>query len=239
MQNRFGIIIVVTIILVTVVMFASLGLLYYSGIVRRLALDKLDWTGIGALAAIVTIFINLILLASVVVGFQNIREGQNSRTAELLRWAMEQMDKVKEDERKLRDLARGPYASWRDDKEALKSAQAVSNAYSRMAYFANRGLIDIAHFKTLWGVNICICWLILEEHIRSEREKFSDRTTPDDGAVIRADFNRLAETLIREFDRANPKLLDSYLASFGRTRDAKRGFRLAPLPETPDGGQAV
>lgn len=224
---------------ITVLLLSVFGSLYFSGIVRQIALGRLDWTGVGSLAAVVTIFINLFLLASVVIGFQNIQEGQNSRTAELLRWAMEQMDKVKEDERKLRDLAHRPYASWRDDKEALKSAQAVSNAYSRMAYFANRGLIDIAHFKSLWGVNICIFWLILEEHVRSEREKFSDRTTPDDGAIIRADFNRLAETLIREFDRANPKLLNSYLASFGCTRDAKRGFRLAPLPQTPDGGQAV
>lgn len=223
---------------ITVLLLSVFGSLYFSGIVRQIALGRLDWTGVGSLAAVVTIFINLFLLASVVIGFQNIQEGQNSRTAELLRWAMEQMDKVKEDERKLRDLAHRPYASWRDDKEALKSAQAVSNAYSRMAYFANRGLIDIAHFKTLWGVNICIFWLILEEHVRSEREKFSDRTTPDDGAIIRADFNRLAETLIREFDRANPKLLNSYLASFGCTRDAKHGFRLAPLSQTPDGGQA-
>lgn len=240
MQNRFGIIIVVTIILVTMVMFASLGLLYYSGIVRRLALDRLDWTGIGALAAIVTIFINLILLASVVVGFQNIREGQNSRTAELLRWAMEQMDKVKDDERKLRDLARRPYASWRDDKNALKSAQAVNNAYSRMAYLANKGLIDIAHFKTLWGVNICVSWFILEEHIKSERRKFSDKEELSKDTIIRPDFNRLAETFIKEFDRENPKLLDSYLASFGRARSRLEygQFRLAPLPQTPDGEQA-
>lgn len=206
-----------------------MALLLYAGIIERFELASLDWTGVGSLAAVVTILINMLLLASVVVGFQSVREGQNSRTAEILRWAMEQMDKVKGDERTLKSFAQVPYAQWRDDPEALRSAQQVSNAYSRMAYFVNHQLIDVSHFRKLWGVNICLYWLLLEEHILSERRKLGDHETAVKGAFVRSDFETLAGQLITHFDQSNPGLLDAYLQTLGRTRQQPR--HLTPLAE--------
>ncbi|MCO6386209.1 hypothetical protein [Aliihoeflea sp. 40Bstr573] len=211
----------------------SLGpaaLLVYAGYIERIDLANLDWTGVGSLAAIVTILINLVLLASVVVGFQTVREGQNTRTAELMRWAMEQMDKVKDDERVVKTFSTTPYSTWKNDPAATRSAQQVTNAYSRMAYFVNHQLVDISHFRKLWGVNICLYWLLLEEHICSEREKFSDKKTAGEGAFVRSDFELLAHRLIAHFDRTNPKMLDAYLKTLGRKRSGNL-LHLEPIVE--------
>lgn len=182
---------------------------------KKLNIESIDWTGVGAIATILTFTVNLILLASVWHGFNSVKEGQASRSADVLAWASEQMDKVKADERVLR-MAPADIALW--DDTVRKSANRVCNAYQRLCYYARKGLIERRHFRDMWGVNICIYWRILEPYIASERMRFGDRPTGYHGAYLRADFEILARSFIRHFNRRLPGLLDRYGDNAGGVR---------------------
>jgi hypothetical protein len=176
---------------------------------REIRLNPLDWTGVGALAALLTFGINILLLLTLLVGFRSLREGQTSRSAQVLSWAVAQMESVKADERSLRS-APADYEEWNED--IVRSANRICNAYQRMCYFANNSLIDPVHFRRMWGINIVIYWSILERYVQNERAKFNDWPTAADGAYLRGDFEKLAIAFERHFERANPGMIETCLA---------------------------
>lgn len=183
---------------------------YYDAIAypERLDLSDFDWTGIGALAALLTFAINIALVLTVVVGFRSVREGQVARSAQVLAWATSQMDAVKEDQRLLRESA-DDFNEW--DRKTTEAAFRVANAYQRMCYYARNGLIDIKHFKSMWGINIAIYWLRLENFIKAERKKRNDWPTAEAGAYLRADFEAIALEFIKHFNKSHPKMIATYV----------------------------
>lgn len=182
---------------------------------RTLNLETIDWTGVAAIAALGALLINLLLLASVWFGFRSVKEGQAARSADVLFWAMKQMDEIKGDQRAIRKASPDP-ASW--DEETVQAAVRLCNAYQRMCYFVRKKLIDQNHFRDIWGVNICIYWRILKPFVYAERKKFDDKQTAYEGAYIRADFEFIADTFQRYFNRRNPHLLAAYERNSGQPK---------------------
>lgn len=203
---------------------------------KQLDIERIDWTGIGALAAILTFSVNLILVVSVWHGFSSVKEGQATRSADVLSWASQQMDNVKADERIVRS-APNDFRLW--DDTVRQSANRVCNAYQRLCYFARNGLIERRHFRNMWGVNICIHWAMLEPYIVSERERFGDRASGYDGAYLRSDFEILAKSFTRYFNRKLPNLLEGYrqnasaLRSPGNDLNAALAAFRSANPEVP------
>jgi len=212
-----------------VVMFTiahSYGVIEYP---ERLDLTSFDWNGVSAIAALLTFAINVLLVLTVVIGFKGVQEGQAARSAQVLAWATAQMDAVKADEKRLRNSP----LDFRDWDDAMQeSAGRVCNAYQRMCYYARNGLIDARHFRSNWGVNTSIYWLLLEPYVKSEREKFSDWATAREGAYLRADFEAMALKFISHFNKANPGMIAAYRV--------QRAQQAAPTALTsPDAASAV
>jgi hypothetical protein len=188
---------------------------HFSGIVEypdKLNLKNFDWAGISAVAAFLTFLLNFLLILSVVAGFQTVKEGQASRSAEVLAWAAQHMDAVKADERKIRQAA-DDHTFW--DEEVRAAATRVSHAYQRMSYYALNQLIDERHFRAMWGINLVVHWVRLKPFIESERIASGDRRTAAEGAYLRAHFEELAEKFLSYFKAHNPELIESYLRKAG------------------------
>src|SRR5690606_520276 len=150
----------------------------------ELRLNPIDWTGVGAIAGMAAIVLNFSLLVSVIIGFRSVKEGQASREAQILQWAAQQMDDVKTYENVVRN-ADSDHTAWDDD--TRHAAQRVCNAYQRMCYMAENGLIHPGHFRAMWGVNIVIYWQRLKGYVDAERARYGDHETATNGAYLRAD----------------------------------------------------
>ncbi len=139
---------------------------WYMGIVlpNETKISEFYWDGLAATAGAFGVILNFLLLGSIWLGIQTIREGQKSRSVELLQWATEQMDRAKSSEQKLRSMATIPYEDWTLVEPATKlHIQTALNAFSRLAYMVNKKMIPEKHFRELWGTNFFILWLILRD----------------------------------------------------------------------------
>lgn len=206
--------IIVFVILLAVGFVVPLFVAHHFGAVRyptAVDLADFDWNGIGAIAAAVSALINALLIMTVVIGFASVREGQASRAAQVLTWAAEQMDSVKEAERTLKSASLD-YREW-SEVERL-AANRVCNAYQRMCYFATHGLINKEHFLDMWGVNICIYWKRLSAYVYSERERYNDHRDPAK-VYLRKDFEIIAKQAEKHFAVKNPGMVDAYVSSWG------------------------
>jgi len=69
----------------------------------KIELSKFDWSGVSGLSDVVMVLLTLVLLAGLKQGAKNIRESSISRDADILRWAMSEMDTLKPQIRLLTD----------------------------------------------------------------------------------------------------------------------------------------
>jgi hypothetical protein len=197
---------------------------------ENVQLSEISWGSVAAIATLFTVVLNAILLASVIFGFKSVQEGQAARSANILIWAISQMDDIKSDERLVR-AASSDHLDWDDNVRA--AAIRTRNAYQRMSYFARKGLIDKHHFRSLWGINIALYWRVLRGFVFAEREKFGDQTSVEDGAYMAADFEALAEEFHAYYLRTHRGLMEGYIKN-ARPAQGPKPLDIAPIePHEP------
>ena len=149
-----------------------------------------DWQGVSAVADVTIVFLNLILLASVILAYKSLRESQDTRAADIIIWAVQQMEEIKPDLERLRVASRQCDA-W--DSEIKTSAQRVSVRLQRLGYMARTGLISKAHFRGMWGMTFVEAWEKLEPWVQQKRKENQEPLAAKDGAFSRIDFEELAQ----------------------------------------------
>jgi hypothetical protein len=82
----------------------------------KIQLSTIDWTAISAVISFFMLFVTIIMLFGVIHGYRSIRESTLSRDADILRWAMSDMDLLKPKIRILTDAhKKQPYCDCEAD----------------------------------------------------------------------------------------------------------------------------
>jgi hypothetical protein len=150
----------------------------------------IDWQAVAAVANILQAALAAVLLISLLYAYRTIKETQSARHANLLIWAIEQMEQIKEDITTVQNADRN-FRSWTDKEQT--AAQRVSVRLQRMGYMARCGLIEKRHFRTMWALTFIDMWEKLSEWVKEKRRSNSETAEVADGAYSRADFELLAE----------------------------------------------
>jgi len=163
-------------------------------------LSQFDWQAVSAVAAVITVLLTGVLIATVVIGYRSVKESVLSRDAALFTWAIQRMTEIKEDLDTLRHAP--PYGALSDIKaptfvtpwgpEIEGAAYRVSVELQRLAYLANSGLISKVHLQKMWGPIFAEAWGLLEAWVKHRRLTKREPLELSDGAFSRNDFERFA-----------------------------------------------
>jgi hypothetical protein len=163
-------------------------------------LSQFDWQAVSAIAAGITVLLNIFIIAMVVVGYRSLRESVLSRDASLLTWAIQRMTEIKEDLDAIRQAP--PYGTLSDIKlptfvspwvgELEDAAYRVSVELQRLSYLANSGLISKVHLQKMWGPTFVEAWDLLETWVKHTRLRRGEPLELSDGAFSRNDFEKFA-----------------------------------------------
>ncbi len=159
----------------------------------RFQFETFDWGGVSGISDILMVVLTIVLLLGLRQGSHNIREASLSRDADILRWAMAEMDTLKPLIRTVTDAhQRQPYneqsleESWLPAE--LDAAHQVSIKLQRIGYMAWNNLISRQHFMNLWGPMYLCCWYALEPWVIEKRRKLEEPDSIEDGAFSRHFF---------------------------------------------------
>jgi hypothetical protein len=165
-----------------------------------------DWQAVGATAAILTTLLTAILVVSVFFGYRSIKETVLQRDASLLLFAIQQMESIKGDLRRLEQAP--PYGSVAEaiaadfespwDAATESSAQRVSIELQRLGYLVEAGLLSQIHLLRMWGPTIGRAWLLLDPWVKRLRLQKGEPIELDQGAFSRGDFERFARVCLAE-----------------------------------------
>ena len=61
----------------------------------QIELNRFDWSGVSGVSDIIMVFLSILLLIGLRQGAKSIKESSLSRDADILRWAMSEMDELK------------------------------------------------------------------------------------------------------------------------------------------------
>lgn len=198
----------------------------------KVELSKFDWSGVSGLSDVIMVVLTLVLLAGLKQGSKSIRESSISRDADILRWAMSEMDALKPQIRLLTDAhkrhrycgkAHDPQENpngWTD--KELEAAQIVGVNLQRIGYMALHNLVSRNHFMNIWGPMYLACWYSLEPWVKHKRKALNEPTEIKDGAYSRIFFEQYANYCEANLPR---RLVDNERQRFG----------LQPLQETKVG----
>ncbi len=150
-----------------------------------------NWSGVSGVSDILMTLLTLVLLLSLRQGAHSIRETALSRHAELLRWAMEEMEKVKPDINTLRSIY-PEQNTLANQGQWQRSAQKVSVTLQRLSYMAEHKLIPKKHFREMWGPTVLECWYLLENCTKDKRVSNGEPAELVKGAYSRKDFESYA-----------------------------------------------
>ena len=159
-------------------------------------LDPFDWSAFSATVALVGLFLNIFLLATVYFGFRSVRDGQAAQVSNILIWASQQMDDIKPDIRLIQQ-SNFEVGAWSDEYRA--AATRVSARYQRLGYMADNGLIKPIHFKRMWGLSFVILWRELEPFVLELRRNNGEPEKLEDGAFSRVHFEKMARKYEKEY----------------------------------------
>ncbi len=168
-------------------------------------LSHFDWQGVSAISDALMVLLNVILIASVIVGYRGLKESALSRDASLLVWAMQQMTEIRED---LEALYNAPlYGTLAEIKlldfkspwpqEVESAAYRVSVELQRLSYLANSGLISKVHFMKMWGPSFVKAWAVLEMWVKHKRIINGEPIDLALGAYSRNDFERFSKECMK------------------------------------------
>ena len=159
-------------------------------------LSKIDWSGVSGITSIIMVFLSAILLLGIKQGSKNIKEASLSRDADILRWAMSEMDKLKPQIKLITDAhKRHKYCNckenhtpdyttdWTD--EELDATQTVGVNLQRIGYMALHNLISRNHFMNIWGPMYLSSWYALEGWVKHKRLDLNEPLTIENGAYSR------------------------------------------------------
>jgi hypothetical protein len=157
----------------------------------------IDWTAIAAIAATIQTLLAILVIISVWYARKSLHESRNSRAAEVLIWAAEQMDAIKPDIARL-NAADQDFHKWSAEEEM--AANRITVRFQRLGYMARQALIDKGHFRRMWGRDFVVLWAKLGEWVIELRRRNGEPLTVKDGAFSRVDFQLLAEEFAADFD---------------------------------------
>ncbi|MCL1099717.1 hypothetical protein [Shewanella gelidii] len=169
----------------------------------NIQLTTFDWNGVSGITNILMVVLTGLLLYGLKQGSNNIKESALSRDADILRWAMSEMDKLKPDIRLITDAHKKhnycncPNAhqkihecNW--DIEELAAAQRVSITMQRIGYMALHNLISRNHFTNLWGPMYLSTWYALEAWVKHKRLDLDEPLSIKEGAYSRMYLEQFA-----------------------------------------------
>lgn len=162
----------------------------------QIELNKFDWNGVSGISDVVMVMLTIFLLIGLKQGSKSIRESSLSRDAEILRWAMSEMDKLKPQIKAITSAhKRQPYcdcgiehtrkfnSTWTN--EELLAAQEVGVNLQRLGYMALHNLISRNHFMNIWGPMYLSTWYALEAWVKHKRIDLGEPLEITDGAYSR------------------------------------------------------
>jgi len=169
----------------------------------KVQLATFDWNGVSGLTNVFMVILTLFLLYGLKQGANNIKESSLSRDADILRWAMTEMDLLKPAIKILTDAhKRSPYCSNEEThlkdfvsdwtKEELTAAQEVSVKLQRIGYMALHNLISRNHFMNIWGPMYLSVWYSLEPWVKHKRLDLGEPLTINEGAYSRIYLEQFA-----------------------------------------------
>ncbi|MBB1268559.1 hypothetical protein [Shewanella sp. SR44-3] len=169
----------------------------------KIQLSTIDWTAVSTVISFFMLILTAFMLMGLYQGSKNIRESTLSRDADILRWAMSDMDLLKPKIRVLTDAhKKQPYCDcadahlleyavqWTDDE--LAAAQEVSVKLQRIGYMALHNLISRNHFMNIWGPMYLSTWYALEPWVKHKRLDLEEPMTLAEGAYSRIYLEQFA-----------------------------------------------
>lgn len=169
----------------------------------KVQLTTFDWNGVSGLTNILMVILTGLLLYGLKQGSNNIKESSLSRDADILRWAMTEMDLLKPAIKILTDAHKNkPYCGcpgehikhydchWSQDE--LAAAQQVSVKLQRIGYMALHNLISRNHFMNIWGPMYLSTWYSLEAWVKHKRLDLDEPLTIENGAYSRIYLEQFA-----------------------------------------------
>ncbi len=69
----------------------------------QVELNRFDWSGVSGISDAIMVFLSILLLVGLRQGSKSIKESSLSRDADILRWAMSEMDELKPQIRTITD----------------------------------------------------------------------------------------------------------------------------------------
>lgn len=170
----------------------------------KVQLTTFDWNGVSGLTNILMVILTALLLYSLRQGSKNIKESALSRDADILRWAMAEMDLLKPAIRTLTNAhKRIAYCQCPDEhikeftcnwtETELAAAQEVSVKLQRIGYMALHNLISRNHFMNVWGPMYLSTWYALEPWVKHKRLELDEPLTIEKGAYSRMYLEQFAQ----------------------------------------------
>ena len=170
----------------------------------QVELNRFDWSAVSGISNAVMVVLSILLLAGLRQGSKSIKESSLSRDADILRWAMSEMDELKPQIRTITDAyKRKPFCSCENEhikefestwgKDELDAAQSVGVKLQRIGYMANQNLISRDHFMNMWGPMYLASWYSLEAWVKHKRLKLDEPQNISDGAYSRMYFEEYAK----------------------------------------------
>jgi hypothetical protein len=196
----------------------------------QVELNRFDWSAVSGISNAVMVVLSILLLAGLRQGSKSIKESSLSRDADILRWAMSEMDELKPHIRTITDAhTRKPFCSYENEhieegfnppweEEEEEAAQLVGVKLQRIGYMANQNLISRDHFMNMWGPMYLASWYSLEAWVKHKRLKLDEPQNISDGAYSRMYFEQYA------------KYCENNLLPLLVENERKR-FNLPPLPK--------
>lgn len=170
----------------------------------QIELNRFDWSGVSGISDVLMVLLSILLLIGLRQGAKSIKESSLSRDADILRWAMSEMDALKPKIRIITDAhKRAPFCdcenihikefsnSWCE--EEIEAAQSVGVNLQRIGYMALHNLISRHHFMNIWGPMYLASWYALEPWVKHKRLELDEPQNISDGAYSRMYLEQYAK----------------------------------------------
>ena len=195
----------------------------------QIELNRFDWSGVSGISDLIMVVLSVLLLVGLRQGSKSIKESSLSRDADILRWAMSEMDALKPKIKLVTDAhKRASFCNCKDahaekfvstwSQAELEAAQSVSVNLQRIGYMSLHNLISRNHFMNIWGPMYLASWYALESWVKHKRLELDEPQDISSGAYSRMYFEQYA------------KYCESNLPLKLVENERKR-FKLLPLPK--------
>lgn len=195
----------------------------------QIELSRFDWSGVSGISDVIMVILSILLLVGLRQGSKSIKESSLSRDADILRWAMSEMDTLKPKIRIITEAhKRKPFCNCENkhankfestwSEEELEAAQVVGVNLQRIGYMSLHNLISRNHFMNLWGPMYLASWYALEAWVKHKRLDLNEPQNISDGAYSRIYLEQYAKYCENNLPLA-------------LVENERKRFNLPPLPK--------